>query len=118
MPVIKISLTEEEFRELEALAAKENMSVQDLFRYKLLAKKSPPIFVPEEAAKRALKKFSENDPPFTLPDIYGDAWFDLPPRMTGVFGKRFFNYVATVDFIQYAGMTPNHRRASYRITKQ
>ena len=87
MPVIKISLTEEEFRELEALAAKENMSVQ-------------------------------NDPPFTLPDIYGDAWFDLPPRMTGVFGKRFFNYVATVDFIQFAGMTPNHRRASYRITKQ
>lgn len=118
MPVIKISLTEEEFSELETLATKEKMSIQDLFRYKLLAKKNPAMFTPEEAVKRALEKFSAEDPPFTLPDIYGEAWFDLNPRMTGVFGKRFFNYTAAIDAIQFVGMTPNNRRAVYRIAKQ
>lgn len=120
MPVIKISLTEEEFSELEALAAKEKMSIQDLFRYKTLAnaKKNPAMFTPEEAVKRALEKFSAEDPPFTLPDIYGEAWLDLNPRMTGVFGKRFFNYTAAIDAIQFVGMTPNNRRAVYRIAKQ
>lgn len=118
MPVIKISLTDEELRELEAMAAKENLSIQDLFRYKLLAKKSPSMFTPEEAVQRALQKFTPEDPPFTLPDIYEDTWFDLAPRMTGVFGKRFFNHVATLDSIQFAGMTSDGRRATYRITKQ
>ena len=97
--------------------AAEAMGI-NLFRYKLLAKKSPSMFTPEEAVQRALQKFTPEDPPFTLPDIYEDAWFDLAPRMTGVFGKRFFNHVATLDSIQFAGMTSDGRRATYRITKQ
>ena len=117
MPVIKISLTEEELRELQALADKEKMSIQDLFRYKLLAKKSSPMFTPEEAAKRAREKFTEDDPSFTLPDIYGNDWFNLDPRMTGVFGKRFFKYVEELDFIRFDGMTSGNRRATYKIVK-
>ena len=115
MPLIKLSLTDEEFEELQKLADVEKMSIQDLIRYKLLLKKNPAIFVPEEAVARALEKFTTDDEPFTMPDIYGEAWSNLNPRMTGVFGKRFFNYLKTIDSIEYAGMTPDGRRATYRI---
>lgn len=57
MPVVKISLTDEEYQELEKLATDEKMSIQDFIRYKMLSQKNPSIFVPEEAARRALEKF-------------------------------------------------------------
>lgn len=118
MPLIKLSLTEEEFEELQILADKEKMSIQDLIRYKLLSKKNPSIFVPEEAVRRALEKFTVNDGVFTLPDIYGDDWENLEPRMTGVFGKRFFNYLKKIGIIEYAGMTDDGRRATYKILRE
>ena len=37
--------------------------------------------------------------------------------MTGVFGKRFFNYLKTSDFVEYVGLTQDGRRATYRIKK-
>lgn len=115
MPVVKISLTDEEYQELDTLATDEKMSIQDFIRYKMLSQKSPSIFVPEEAARRALEKFSKEDAPFTLPDIYDELWCNLNPRMTGVFGKRFFNYIKNISEIEYAGMTPDGRRATYKI---
>lgn len=115
MPIVKLSLTDDEYFDLQNLADEEKMSIQDLIRYKLLSKKNPSIFVPEEAVKRALEKFKKEDAPFTLPDIYGDEWSNLNPRMTGVFGKRFFNYLKTIDLIEYVGMTPDRRRATYKI---
>lgn len=115
MPIVKISFTDEEFRELLKQADGEKMSVQDFIRYKLLSKKNPSIFTPEEAEKRALKKYTSDDKPFTLPDIYGEEWKKLDPRMTGVFGKRFNNYLKTSDLIAFAGMTADRRRATYRI---
>ncbi|GFI12273.1 hypothetical protein IMSAGC007_04753 [Lachnospiraceae bacterium] len=120
MPVIKLSLTEEELVELQNfLVADETtkkMSVQDYIRFKLLGKSNPQIFTPEEALRRALEKFSPEDKPFTLPDIYGDEWASLNPRMTGVFGKKFFNYLKnTESALAYAGMSEDNRRATYRI---
>lgn len=115
MPIVKLSLTDEEFRELLKQADGEKMSVQDFIRYKLLSKKNPSIFTPEEAEKRALEKYTREDKPFTLPDIYGEEWEKLDPRMTGVFGKRFYNYLKTSDLIVFAGMTADRRRATYRI---
>ena len=115
MPVVKISFTEEEYQELEALAIGEKMTVQDLIRYKLLEKKPPSIFTPEEAVRRALIKFTTKDEPFTVPDIYGEEWEKLNPRMTGVFGKRFFNHIKTTDVIEFVGMSQDNRRATYKI---
>lgn len=115
MPVIKISFTDEEYQELERLADSEKMSIQDFVRYKILDKKNPSIFTPEEAVSRALTKFSKDDNPFTLPDIYDEEWGRLNPRMTGVFGKRFFNHVKTIEEIEYVGMSPDNRRATYKI---
>lgn len=115
MPVLKISLTKDEYEELENLAKEDKMSIQDFIRYKMLSKKNPSIFIPEEAVRRAIEKFSSEDEPFTLPDIYDELWCELNPRMTGVFGKKFFNYVKNIDEIEYAGMTPDGRRATYRI---
>lgn len=120
MPVIKISLTEEELVELQNLLAAdettEKMSVQDFIRFRLLGKSNPQIFTPEEAVRRALEKFSPEDKPFTLPDIYGDEWASLNPRMTGVFGKKFFNYLKNKESaLLYAGMSEDNRRATYRI---
>lgn len=117
MPILKLSLTEEEYEALSELAKEENLSGQDYIRYKVFGKKSPSKFTPEEAEKRALGKFTENNEPFTLPDIYGEEWEELNPRMTGVFGKRFFNYLKSVDSVEYAGMTVDGRRATYKIKK-
>ncbi|MGL5973055.1 MAG: hypothetical protein ACRCZK_05040 [Oscillospiraceae bacterium] len=115
MPIVKLSLTDPEYQDLLNLADSENMSIQDLIRLKLLLIKNPSIFTPEEASRRALEKFSSADAPFTLPDVYGDEWSNLNPRMTGVFGKKFFNHLKTIDSIEYVGMTPDRRRATYRI---
>jgi len=115
MPVVKISLTKEEYQQLENLATVEKMSIQDFIRYKMLSHKNPSIFVPEEAVRRALEKFSKEDEPFTLPHIYDELWRDLNPRMTGVFGKRFFNYIKNISEIEFAGMTQDGRRATYKI---
>lgn len=118
MPVVKLSLTEDEFMELQNLVTTEGLnSIQDLIRFKLLKKKTPNIFVPEAAVRRALEKYTSHDDPFTLPDIYGEGvWQTLNPRMTGVFGKRFFNYLRDNDTpIEFVGMTKDGRRATYRI---
>lgn len=119
MPIIKLSLTEEELDALQNLRGENvetvNMSIQDFIRYKLLGKSNPSIFTPEEAVRRALEKFTKDDEPFSLPDIYASDWSSLNPRMTGVFGKRFFNYLKNIEAIEYAGMTPDGRRALYRI---
>lgn len=115
MPIVKLSLTDEEFDELSKQADGEKMSIQDYIRYRLLSKKNPSIFTPEEAEKRALEKYTAEDEPFTLPDVYGEEWVKLNPRMTGAFGKRFYNYLKTSDLIEFVGMTADGRRATYRI---
>lgn len=121
MPIIKISLSDDEYTQvLRMLGADEmtsKMSIQDFIRYKILGKSNPDIFTPEEAVRRALEKYSSEDEPFTLPDIYGDEWQLLNPRMTGVFGKRFFNYLKadSSSQIEYVGMVDRDRRASYKI---
>ena len=119
MPIVKISLTEEEMTEVLNLRDSEDvtkdMTVQDFFRFKLLEKRNPSMFTPEEAVSRALEKFTVEDAPFTLPDIYGDEWLSLNPRMTGVFGKRFFKYVENLESIEYHGMSEDSRRATYII---
>lgn len=121
MPIIKLSLSDDEYTQvLRMLGADEmtsKMSVQDFIRYKILGKSNPDIFTPEEAVRRALEKYSSEDEPFTLPDIYGDEWQLLNPRMTGVFGKRFFNHLKadSSSQIEYVGMVDRDRRASYKI---
>ena len=116
MPIIKLSLTSDEYCILHNLANDERLTIQDLIRTKFFSKKNLLIFTPEEAVRRALEKYTPDDPPFTLPDIYGDEWLNLEPRMTGVFGKRFFNHVNTIDTINFVGMTSDRRRATYIIT--
>ena len=115
MPVLKISLTDDDYKILTELALTEKISIQDYMRYRLLSKRNPIIFVPEEAARRALEKFSKEDEAFSLPDIYGDSWSELDSRMTGIFGKRFFNFIKDIPEIEFAGMTADGRRATYRI---
>jgi hypothetical protein len=117
MPILKLSLTKEEEDKLSKLSKDENLSMQDYIRYLVFGNKISSKFTPEEAERRALEKFTAEDPPFTVPDIYGkEEWAELPTEKTGVFGKRCFNYFKTSDCtIKYVG-TPG-RRATYRITK-
>lgn len=117
MSVLKLSLTENEMSKLKNLAEKEKLSLQDYIRYRIFGEKSPSKFTPEEAERRAIEKFTVMDDPFTLPEIYEDEWYELSPRMTGVFGKRFFNYLKNSDntLVEFVGMTKDRRRATYRI---
>ena len=117
MPNIKLALTIEEMKLLEKEAEKEHLSVQDFIRYKLFSTRCSQIFTPEEAEHRALNKFQE-EVLFSLPEVYGEEWGQLAPRMTGAFGKRFYHYLKrTHSSIVFVKMTPNRTRALYKIEK-
>lgn len=116
MPTIKISFPESDYNEVCQLAELENLSVQNYIRFKLLGKKPPQAFTVEEATKRAIQQYAIHEE-FTLPDIYGDQWAELEPRMTGMFGKKFYENVENVREIEFIGMTANGRRANYRIVE-
>lgn len=113
MPVIKVSLSEENYQELQESAQREKMSIQDYIRTKLLTQNT--IFTPEEAVKRALEKYDRGDC-FTIPDLYGDDW-TMERGIAGVFGKRFFNYIEDggCKEIEFTGMTNYGRHAQYRM---
>ena len=119
MPIIKLSLMESEHAIITELAKNENLSIQDYIRYKMFGEKRSSKFTPEEAERRALEKYALNDDPFTLPDIYENEWKELEARMSGVFGKRFFNYLKKKsNAVAFAGMSVDGRRATYKIVKE
>ena len=111
--VIKLSLSTEEYQELEAKAKEEKMILQDYIRAKLLSKKIL-SFDPEDAYNLALSKFKKNDT-FSLPDVYGSIWQKLieqNPNMAGVYGKKFDQYVETKTGLMCVDKTG--RRAIYK----
>ena len=113
MPVIKISFSDEDFEVIKNLAAADRISVQDYIR-KTVLPNAKTIFTPEEAEKRAVGKFKKGDKPFTLPDIYGSDWYPMKRGISGVFGKRFYNYIdAGSEYIEFVNMEDNI--AHYRI---
>ncbi|HAE51675.1 MAG TPA: hypothetical protein DCG30_00270 [Ruminococcus sp.] len=113
MPVIKISFSDEDFQIIKNLAAADRISVQDYIR-KIVLPNMNTIFTPEEAEKRAVGKFKKGDKPFTLSDIYGSDWYSMKRGISGVFGRRFYDYVtADSEYIEFAGMENNI--AHYKI---
>ena len=71
MPTIKFSLNDEYYRKLETAAENKGMTIQDYIRYKLFDLNT--IFTVEEAVRR-VQVGDFKDKPFSLPDLYGDAW--------------------------------------------
>jgi hypothetical protein len=111
MPFIKLTLSEKELETLRKIAKEKNMGVQDYVRLTLFNKKS--IFTPEEAEKRALKR-TNDDGPFSLPDLYtAEEWCQISTGEAGVFGRRWFKYVENIDTIEFLGMA--NRRARYIV---
>ena len=111
--VIKLSLSTEEYQELESKAKAEKTTVQNYIRAKMLSKKVS-SFDPEEAFDLALAKFKKGDT-FSLPDIYGETrWQEIVeqnPNMAGVYGRIFWEYVETKTEIMCVDKTG--RRAIY-----
>ena len=69
MPVVKLTLSEESYQELQQLAEADKLSVQDYIRSKIFGKT---IFNVEEAIQRIQKGDFEKKYPdgFELPDVY------------------------------------------------
>lgn len=113
MAVIKFSLSEPDFKDLQERAQQEDMSIQDYIRKSLF--NSTTIFTPTQAVNKALNKYNKGDC-FTLPELYGDDW-SLQRGASGVFGRRFFTHVTNnfSDKIQFVGMTNYGRHAQYKI---
>ena len=113
MPIVKISLSEQQYEALQQAARERGLSVQDVIREKLF--RTRPQFTPADAVNRALNKYRPGEL-FTLPELYGEEW-TLSRGEAGSFGKLFLRYVTT-DFpecIEPAGKTKNGRQAQYRI---
>ena len=111
MPVVKLTLSEEYYNMLKEMAG--NDSLQDYIRSVLFAETT--IFTPEEAIRRAMKKFDINEE-FSLPDVYEEEW-TIERGPAGAFGKRFYNYLIDNDDtgIKFVGMDKYNRRAIYKI---
>lgn len=115
MPIIKFSVSEEAYQELQQRASDHHQSIQDFIRGRLWG---DTIFTVDEAVRRIQSggfDDAERYPSgFELPDVYGDEW-TIPRGPAGVFGKAFFNYVTDhPDLgIKFKDMGKYGRRAVY-----
>lgn len=118
MPVIRISLSDESYKELQEMANADNLSIQDYIR-KVVFQKEATIFTVEEAVKRIQEGAVDHLDEFTLPDVYGDEW-TIERGPAGVFGKSFYNYVEehTEFGIHFKDMGKYGRRATYTLERR
>lgn len=113
MPVVKFTLSEEYYQQLEEMAEDNNQSIQDYIRNTLFQINT--IFTPEEAVRRIQQGDFEGRE-FTLPEVYGDSW-TIERGPAGVFGKKFYNYIEdNPDLgIEFVNMGRYGRRATYKL---
>ena len=120
MPIIKLTLNEESYQELQQLAKESNQSMQDYIRSKIFGSS---IFTVDEAVRRIhegdfdnLEKYPNG---FELPDVYGSDW-TITRGPAGVFGKQFYNYVEAHPElgIKFKGMGKYGRRAVYTFERR
>lgn len=118
MPVIRVSLNDESYEELQKMAKAENLSIQDYIR-KVVFQKEDTIFTVEEAVRRIQEGAVDHLDEFTLPDVYGDEW-TIERGPAGVFGKNFYNYVEehTEFGIRFKDMGKYGRRATYTLERR
>ena len=119
MPVVRFSVTDEELKDLERKAKEAGTTVKLYSKNRALGIE-PNIFTPKEALKRALMKYTRDDDPFTLPDLYTDEeWFTMSNSMgsAGQFGKAFFVYCTDVEpgKVEYVDGGSKGRRARYKV---
>lgn len=117
MPVIRISLNDESYKELQEMAKADNLSIQEYIR-KVVFQKEATIFTVEEAVKRIQEGAVDHLDEFTLPDVYGDEW-TIERGSAGVFGKNFYNFVEDNPNlgIKFKDMGKYGRRAVYTYKK-
>jgi len=119
MPVVKLTLNDESYQELQRLADANNQSMQDYIRSKIFGES---IFTVDEAIRRIQAGNFDNPDlypdGFELPDVYGDDW-TIARGPAGVFGKHFFNFVeANPELgIKFKDMGKYGRRAVYTYSK-
>lgn len=117
MPVVKLTLSQEAYDELQELAG--NQSIQDYIRSKIFGST---IFTVDEAVRR-IQAGDFDDPQkypdgFELPDVYGDEW-TIPRGQSGAFGKQFYNHIIdNPDLgIRFKDMGKYGRRAVYTFER-
>lgn len=120
MPVVKLTLNEESYQELQRLAEENNQSMQDYIRSKIFGNS---IFTVDEAIRRVQVGNFDNTElypdGFELPDVYGNDW-TIPRGPAGVFGKNFYNYVEANQEIgiKFKDMGKYGRRAVYTYERR
>jgi len=120
MPVVKLTLNEKSYQELQRLAEEDHQSMQDYIRCKIFGNS---IFTVDEAVRRVQAGNFDNTElypdGFELPDVYGNDW-TIPRGPAGVFGKNFFNHVeANQELgIKFKDMGKYGRRAVYTYERR
>ena len=110
MASMKYTLTfsEDENEMVKHMAEERGVSIQQYIKLCVFGDDySEAIFTPAEAVRRA--KLYPRGTTFSLPSLYGSAW-TLKRGASGVFGKRFFNYVNVehaAKEIKFVGMKGN-----------
>lgn len=112
MPVIKFSVSEEHYHQLEELAKEQGVTIQDIVRKRVFNEDT--IYTPAEAVRRALENYTKGDR-FTIPDLF-PTW-NLKRGAAGIFGRQCFNYIKEEykDKIVYVGTNKQKRQAEYEI---
>ena len=118
MAIIKVNVSDIQAKKLVKKAQDEGVSLSEYVRIQLFPEEeSKNIFTPAEAVRRALQRTT--DEPFTLPDLYTDAEWQLLSRgVAGQLGKKFYKQLesCTPKKIEYIGT--NGRQALYRLIKE
>ncbi len=114
MPVVKLTLSEEEKQELKNLADAKGMSMQDFIKEKVFNRKN--IFTPSEAVNRALATYKSGEC-FTVPDLYPGEWQNMTRGPAGVLGREFKNLVESqyASKIRLKDHVNSGRHARYEI---
>ncbi len=102
MPVIKVEFTKEEYEIVKGIAEEECCTVSDLVRERLgVARETSP----KEAYKKALATYAIGEE-FSLMQLYGDKWKDIPNGVSGSLGREFFKMTQKKNDFEYIGMRP------------
>ncbi|MBD5139142.1 MAG: hypothetical protein HDT24_07525 [Ruminococcus sp.] len=110
MPVIKFSVSDDDYKKIEEKANAQKMRITEFVRSAVLD--TPSIFTPVEAEKRALERFAPGVE-FTLPQAYKSEEWEGIGTYAGVFGTNFYHYVTKYsNKIEFVCMK---RHAIYRI---
>lgn len=113
--ILKITLSDENYAGLIKRAKEADMNLNDFILQTLCPETETKIGItPQFAVALVLSTRSRGDR-FTLPELFGDQWNNIPKGYSGVFGRQFYKLITEEhsDEIRFTESYNKKRQAIY-----